>query len=203
MTVLAATAWKSNAELIADVARLGYLRKEWVTLDPTYGRGVWWKLWRPNVLVTNDQFVPGAMFNRDFCSLPFNDDEFDAVAFDPPYVSVGGRETSGIKKMHEGFGLTDAPTSPRGVQDLINAGLIEMHRVVKRGGIVLVKCQDYISSGKFWPGVYFTQWEADRIGFEMADRFLHLSTTSRPQPAHKRQMHARNNVSTLLVLRKR
>lgn len=40
--VLAATAWKTNADLIVDCARLGYLRKEWITLDPTYGRGLWW-----------------------------------------------------------------------------------------------------------------------------------------------------------------
>jgi hypothetical protein len=35
--ILAATSWRSNAELIADCAALGYLRANWLTLDPTYG----------------------------------------------------------------------------------------------------------------------------------------------------------------------
>ena len=37
--ILAIAKWSSNAALIADCARLGYLRKEWRTLEPTYGYG--------------------------------------------------------------------------------------------------------------------------------------------------------------------
>jgi hypothetical protein len=50
--VLAVAAWPTNAELIADVARLGYIRgRVW---DATYGRGVWWKLYRPACLLASD-----------------------------------------------------------------------------------------------------------------------------------------------------
>ena len=50
------------------------------------------------------------------------DETFDAVAFDPPYVSVGGRSTSGINGMHAAYGMDGAPLTPQGVQDDINAG---------------------------------------------------------------------------------
>lgn len=37
--VLSIQKWPSNGHLIADCARLGYLHKDWRTLDPTYGFG--------------------------------------------------------------------------------------------------------------------------------------------------------------------
>lgn len=205
--VLAASRWRSNAELIADCARLHYLRADWVTLDPTYGRGVWWKAWRPDRLVTcTDRLVPTGdetctYHGVDFRDLPMRDNSFDAVAYDPPYVSIGGRKTTGIADMHDRFGLTHAPTSPAGVQQLINDGLTEMLRVVKPRGIVLAKCQDYVSSGRLWPGTHHTLTHALDLGFELLDRFEHV-THPRPQPARARQVHARRNLSTLFVFRK-
>ncbi len=194
--VLAAYPWTTNADLIVDVARLGYLHVDDRVLDPTFGRGVWWKRWRPARLVTHDLGIDGV----DFRALPHADGEFDASVFDPPYVSVGGRSTSGISEMYERFGLLDAPTTPAGVQQLIDDGLGEVARVVRPGGLVLVKCQDYISSGKLWPGTHRTLCRADDLGLEIVDRFEHLAGP-RPQPRGRRQVHARRNLSTLLVLR--
>lgn len=200
MTVLAAHRWATNAELIADVAQLGYLRKEWVTLDPTYGRGVWWKKWRPDNLVTHDIAQDGV----DFRALPEDDKTFDAVAFDPPYVSVGGRKTTGMPDFHERYGLHVAPTSPQGLQYVIEDGIDEMRRVLKPKGILLVKCQDYISSGKYWAGTYETHDYAIGWGhFELIDRFERIQPNPRPQPSrNRRQVHARRNLSTLLVFKK-
>lgn len=203
--VLAASRWPSNAELIADCARLGYLRKEWVTLDPTFGRGVWWKLWRPDHLITCTNLPSDPDVDQcgiDFRRLPDGwHGAFDAVAFDPPYVSIGGRKGSGMAELHDRFGLIGAPTSPAGVQQLINDGLTEMHRVVKPGGVVLVKMQDYVSSGKLWLGTHYTLTHALALGFECIDRLEHIGNP-RPQPKRERQVHARRNLSTMLVLRK-
>lgn len=195
--ILAATEWANNAALIRDCAELGYLREEWRTLDPTYGSGRWWSLWRPNDLVTYHDKVDGS----DFRCLPHPDNSFDAIAYDPPYVSVGGRKTSGIHGMYDGYGLINAPNSPAGVQQLINDGLTEMYRLVKPKGNVLVKCQSYISSGKYWPGAQLTWQHAMDLGFKLTDVLQHISG-QRPQPFGRRQVHARNNYSTLYVLTK-
>lgn len=195
--IYAADFWRTNAELIADVAKLGYLKKEWRTLDPTYGNGTWWKLWRPDDLVAPDGYPD----TFDFRDTHFTDNAFDAVAFDPPYVSVGGRATSTIEGYHQRYGIDVAPNSPAGVQSVINDGLKEMQRVVKPNGIILCKCQDYISSGKLWLGTHHTLTWALAIGLKVEDRIEHLSQP-RPQPDHVRQVHARRNLSTLFVFRK-
>lgn len=200
--VLAASAWKTNAHLIADVARLGYLRKEWLTLDPTAGRMGWWKLWRPDNLVTHDIRLDGV----DFRALPHEDNTFDAVAFDPPYVAVGGHKTSSLGDFHDRFGLTETGhgtgnPDPKAVQALINDGLTDCARVTKPRGFLLVKCQDYISSGKLWPGTHLTVTHGLSMGLNYYDRLEHYGCV-RAQPSGRRQVHARRNLSTLLVFRK-
>ncbi len=208
--VLRATYWKSNAELIEDCVRLGYLKKKKRTLDGTYGRGIWWKNWEPKDLVKHDLLMDGT----DFRKLPYEDESFDQITYDPPYVSVGGRASSQIKEFYERFGLMGAPTSPDALQTLINDGLTEMHRLLVVKGYCLVKCQNYISSGQLHPGVYLTIKHAYSLGFVLKDEFLHIRKSAGPQPKDRtrkgkdgkriksKQQHARGNVSVLLVFRK-
>lgn len=200
---MAATEWPTNAHLIEDVARLRYLRREWRTLDPTYGRGNWWTRWRPEQLVVHDLILDGV----DFRDLPHSDDSFDAVAFDPPYVAKGGRETSGIKAMDERYGQITCPATPALLQEMIEDGLRSLCRVLRPRGILIVKTKDYISSGKFWAGTHKTTAAALALGFEQLDRFEHLGDPI-PQPPRMRadgepvrQHHSRRNLTTLLVFK--
>lgn len=200
--VLAATAWSSNAAMILDVVKLRYLTDEDFLLDPTYGRGRWWTKWRePNV--THDITLDGV----DFRDLPDADGIFDSVAFDPPYVAMGGRKTTGIQEFFERYGLTDAPKRPAELQAMNDAGLRECLRVVRKRGIVICKVQDYVTSGHLYPGTHLTLTAALAMGFKLEDRLEHLGK-ARMQPARTRkdgkpvrQHHARRNLSTLLVLR--
>lgn len=192
--ILAANNWTSNAELIADVARLGYIRDDDSVLDPTFGLGTWWKRYQPAHLA-----IP-VFPEFDFRDMPYKDDMFDVVAYDPPYVCIGGRTTTGIPEFHERYGLTETPRSPFGLQMYINEGLDECWRVARRH--VFVKCQSYISSGKLWPGEFKTYEHAMSLGLVLEDRFVHV-THPRPQPHRDRQVHARNNTSTLFIFRKK
>lgn len=196
MTVLAADRWRTNGHLIEACAQLGYLSPDDVVLDATYGRGSWWAQWQPAQLTTHDLALDGV----DFRSLPEPDDTFDAAAFDPPYVSVGGRATTTIPAFHDRYGMAGTPKSPLALQQLINDGLTELARVVRPRGVVLAKCQDYVSSGQLWVGTHHTLTHAMGLGFSVVDR-LEMLTDPRPQPPHRRQVHARRNYSTLFVLR--
>jgi hypothetical protein len=193
--VLAATAWADNAAMVLDCARLGYLREEWRTLDPTYGKGNWWTRWHPNELVTHDLAIDGV----DFRELPHKDGEFQAAVFDPPYIAQGGRDTSTTQNFLNRFGLVDVPKTTKGVQELINAGLSEVARVTR--GFILVKCKDYVNGGVLWLGTHHTLTHALVSGLECVDRLEHLSGTG-PQ-SQQRQVHSRRNFSTLFVFRSR
>lgn len=197
--ILAAQYWNSNASMIADCARLGYLDEDWLTLDPTYGKGNWWKEFSPNKLIAHDIKIDGV----DFRDLPYDDEYFDAVAYDPPYVSVGGRSTSGMPGFLDAYGLEEAPRTPDQLQEYINSGLVECARVLKKKGFLLVKCQDYISSGKLWIGTHWTQRCAISEGLEVVDRLEYLVAAPRPQPPGRKQVHARRNYSTLFVFQKK
>jgi hypothetical protein len=196
--VMATHAWRSNAYLIADCARLGYLREEWTILEPTYGYGTFWKVWHPPHLIGCDLDQSKSPDGRsiDFTKLPWPDRYFDAVVFDPPYKLNGNpSDTDGAD---ERFGV-DRYTGWRDRMDLIRRGLTECERVLG-DGYLLLKCQDQVCSGKVrWQTVDFTN-HARSIGLGLVDRFDLLRY--RAQPAGRRQVHARRNTSTLLVFKR-
>ena len=197
--VMAAYLWRTNAELIAHVAKLGYIKLDDHVLDPTYGRGKWWDEFRPHHLTHHDIVQDG----MDFRDMPYDANTFDVIAFDPPYVSTGGRTTTTMHDFQNRYGMGDAPRTPALCQELIDDGLTEMNRLCKPGGFILAKTQDYISSGKFWDGTYRTEKHAkETLKLIQHERFEHLSKKGRAQPKHTRQVHARRNLSTLFVFQK-
>lgn len=195
--VMAINQWRSNAELIEDCARLGYLRREWVTLDPTFGHGTFWKNWCPETLVACDLDPAKSPIGHavDFTALSYwPDGFFDAVVFDPPYKLNGTPDDTVDKR----YGV-HTPTRWQDRMELIEDGIDECSRVLGEG-YFLLKCQDQVCSGKVrWQTRVF----ADRArvnGLGLVDRFDFVSY--RAQPAGRRQVHARRNASTLLVFRR-
>lgn len=195
--ILGATRWPNNAELIADVARLGYIRETDTVLDPTYGRGNWWKTFTPNKLVAHDIKLDGV----DFRALPEADGSVDVVAFDPPYIAQGGRTSSTMQTFLGRYGLHESPQTRDGLHDLMCGGIAEAHRVLRPGGILLVKCMNYVNGGRYRLTAYDLLSDALTVGFRCIDEFVHLRTPG-PQPTRDRQHHARRNYSHLFILRK-
>ena len=192
--IYAAQHWPTNAHMIKDIARMGYLRSDTApVLDATYGEGVFWKLWQPLNFVTLDKHTP-AMVKGDFTNLPFRDNTFQAVVDDPPYKFNG--TPSPFEKRY-GVHL---PTRWQDRLKLICHSVEECIRVVKPKGYLLVKCMDQVVSGK-------VVWQTDIItniamaeGMKKVDRCDFL-VTPREQP-HERQCHFRRNYSSLLIFRK-
>ena len=181
--------------MIKDVARLGYLRREWRTLDPTYGLGNFWTEWQPEVLHKSDKYTATIGVNDDdFRNLMWTSGSFDAVVFDPPY-KLNGTPSPEEKR----YGV-EAPARWQDRIHLIIEGLVECARVLKPKGFLLVKCMDQVVSGK-------VVWQTDIVtnvvkeeGLVKVDR-LDFLTDPRPQP-HSRQVHARRNYSSLLIFQK-
>ncbi len=195
MTVLAARAWPSNGDLIADCFTLGYLHEDWRVLDCTYGEGVFWRKRRPTNLVTSD-LKPGAQMVADFTCLPFADNTFDAVAFDAPY-RLNGTPDQGFDHR---YGV-ETPTRWQDRMSLMQCGFIEAERVLAPKGYLLGKCQNQVCSGRVRWQVDIFGYIALLLGLEKVDQFEFL-TNPRQQPGDRRQVHARRNHSTMLVFQK-
>jgi hypothetical protein len=194
--VLAASAWPTNAHLVVDLRVLGYLRDEWLTLDPTHGLGTFWKLWQPRRLVACDLDPAKSPVGKsvDFCDLPWPDGHFDSVVLDGPY-KLNGTPTEDVDAR---YGVHRVATW-RDRMDLIRRGISECSRVLG-AGYLLVKCQDQVCSGKVrWQTDEFTE-HARSVGLRKVDRLDMLG--GRQQPGDRRQVHARRNHSTMLVFRR-
>ena len=191
MTVYAAHPWRNNAELIVACHELGYIRHEHRVLDPTYGRGSFWRLWRPSSgLVFSDLRTDGV----DFRALPWPAAAFNAVTFDPPY-KLNGTATVAVD---DRYGVAEY-ASHAARHQLIRDGITECARVLAPRGCLLVKCQDQVRGGKVrWQTREFAD-HGESLGLELVD-MLHI-LGGRAQPEGRRQVHARRNFSTMLVLR--
>jgi hypothetical protein len=185
--------WRTNGELIADVARLGYLDGH--VLDVTYGLGRFWTEWRPARLTAIDldpTKSPSLPEGADFRTLPYEDRSFDAVVIDPPYRFTGTAD----QPFDGAYGLEPSVRWQDRMQ-LILDGVTECCRVSR--GFVLAKVQAQVVSGRVrWQDVEVVR-TAETAGWRLVDRF-DLVTPQRKQPTGRRQVHARRNHSTLLVL---
>jgi hypothetical protein len=132
----------------------------------------------------------------DLGALPLGDNSAGSLVLDPPY-KLGGTPTSNhAGGMDDRYGI-DRSWKPADVMALYLAGMTEAARVVRPGGFVLVKCQDQISSGRLHLQTFDVLQTALLLDLEVVD-MLHL-VGGRPQPAGRRQVHARRNYSTLIV----
>lgn len=205
-----------NSVLIARVAPL-WLRPDDLVLDPTWGRGGWWRVFRPARLVTSDLDPVKGSVTSDYRALPHPAECFDVVAFDPAYVPQGGRTTSTIPQMQEAYGMLSAKATPKETAADIAIGIAECARVLRTGsrgldgkqpgGRLLVKCMDYVTGGVYFEGERFVGDAASAAGLSLWDKVIHHGGPG-PQPALnpdgtlRRQVHTRREHSVLLCFQK-
>lgn len=144
----------------------------------------------------------------DFRDLPEKSGSIDVVVFDPPYVSTGGITTTTVPDFRARYGMDNAKRTMAHVRHDIGIGMAEATRVLMPKGRLMVKCMDYVESGKFQQGHKFVLDVADMLHLVQVDEFLHVSGTG-PQPlknrngSPRRQVHARKAHSFLCVFAKR
>lgn len=188
---------QTNGPLLQTAAKLWVAPGDLV-VDVTYGLGNFWTLYRPERLVAHDLYTGDGV---DFRDLPEADESVDVVVFDPPYVAPGGRDSSGVKDMHKRYGMDQSARSPEAQFEVIDEGLAECERVLARGGRLLVKCMDYVWSGKLQLGRHRVVSTCITLGLSQVDEFVHVSGTG-PQPPGRRQVHSRRAHSFLCVFQK-
>jgi tRNA G10 N-methylase Trm11 len=187
----------TNAQLIANVACL-YLKDGMVIADVTYGRGNFWQkidLTKYDFHASDQATCPEAPY--DFRHLPYDDNTFDVLVLDPPYIS----HTHGNKFISQDTynNFSTAGMDHGDIIQMYSDGLKEAFRVVKPKGLVWVKCQDEMSDKQRWSHIEILNL-AETMRFKAEDLFIYVQ--SGKMPIRGKQIHARKNHSYLWVFKK-
>ena len=201
----------SDAELIS---RILYLHRAGPdVLDVTYGHG---RFWRPERLAgpgTAQRRVVGldrrlatkdldpsrrgpqvrSLAAGDFTSLPFAPKAFDVVVCDPPFLCKGSRDAP-MKRRY---------SANRSYADLLLAldkALPEFLRVLRRGGIVLLKIMDLTEGRRRrWAHIDVANLWASRLRLD--DVVVKLSPQTMDSPAWTSQQRTRSSHAYFMVFR--
>ena len=183
-----------------------YVEQGSVVADVTYGKGVFWRN-VPEGLY--DLQATDIQTGVDCRELPYANGEIDCVVLDPPYMhSPGGTAHSQQRPFEEYYRNNQAGGQTRrkyheAVLDLyLDAGR-EAHRVLRKRGVFIVKCQDEVCSNRqrFTHVELITEY--NHIGFTAEDLFV-VVRNNRPGVSRMvKQVHARKNHSYFLVFWKR
>lgn len=187
MPIYTATSWKDNGEMIADVARLGYI--DGLVLDCTYGLGRFWTEFIPDLLTGTDINLERSPLGIpiDFTDMPFENQSYDTVVYDPPYRLSGTPD----RNEDSDYGIEQMDWQER--YDLLLTGLVECCRVAKKR--ILAKCMDQVCNNAKRFQTFDFMVQAGHCGFKLIDRFDMLKTP----PWQRSQVHSRQNYSTLLI----
>jgi tRNA G10 N-methylase Trm11 len=172
--------------------------------DVTHGRGVFWNR------VDTEQYELAASDLRtgvDCRELPYADEDFDAIVFDPPYMHTpGGTAHNGHQNFEQYYANNDdAPGEKKyheAVLDLYFRAAREAWRVLRPDGIYLLKCQDEVCANKQRLTHVEIINELVAIGFTVEDLFVVVRRNKPGVSRLLRQVHARKNHSYFLVFRK-
>lgn len=196
----------SQEEIINDILALHSSNNQ-IDLDVTYSKGVFYKNGVVNQPTYKTDLYPQTedTIQSSSTDLPFEDNVFETVMFDPPFVIAGKtykeNEDANSSIIAKRFSAYENYTE---LKHHYSATLKELYRVLKNKGIVIMKLQNTISSGKQHMTHYFTVNEALRHGFYVKDEFVLLSKSKITSfgGRWKTQQHAMKYHSFFLVLQK-
>jgi len=182
-----------------------------VIADVTWGKGVFWQQVPKDRYVVHGSDIQTGTDCRD---LPYSNGSHDCVVLDPPYMEglfrrsrghLAGAGNYAAFRNHYSDGKKTSEGGPKyhaAVLDLYFRAGREAHRVLRDGGILIVKCQDEVSANQQRLTHIEITNEFAQIGFYAKDLFV-LVRTNRPAMSRMlHQEHARKNHSYFLVFMK-
>lgn len=185
----------NNSDIFPNILEI-YAKDNDTIIDITYGKGVFWR----NVNAEKYSFRPSDILTGiNYNYLPYKNNVIDMVVFDPPYMGHNGGKNYAVARNYN----VDVPKyDKRYIEKLYFGGIDEACRVLRKKGILVVKCQDEIQSGKQRLNHIELIQYCISNGFIIEDIFILVQKNS-PIMRHPYQLHARKNHSYFLVFRRK
>ena len=185
--------------------------------DVTWGKGVFWKKVPKNQYEVLPSDIAMGIDCRD---LPYENESIDCIVLDPPYMEgfyrkkkshkAGSGTHSAFSKAYSNGDEKNDDSQNNGtkkwhaaVTDMYFKAGFEAQRVLKKNGVLIVKCQDEVSAGKQWLTHVEIINEYEKYGFYSKDLFIIVRINKPSVSRLKKQVHARKNHSYFLIFIKK
>lgn len=167
--------------------------------DVTYGNGAFWKNRKQPRWKFDIQPLFPDVIACDSRALPFSGPALNSIMFDPPfltYVRAGRDHKAGKVQMTARFGgyWTYQELTDHYVGTIACAA-----RVLRKGGVFVVKCQDIIHNHRMHSTHTMVINECASRGLRLKDLFVLVAKHRMPSPQKGKQRHARSFHSYFLV----
>ena len=192
----------TNDEVFPHVLSL-YVELGATVADVTFGKGVFWRRVPSGAYrLLKSDLSTGVDARR----LPYDEKSLDAVVFDPPYMHTPGGSAHSNHQNYEAYYRNNEASSEKkyheAVLDLYFTAAREAWRVLREGGIYIVKCQDEVCANQQRLTHVELINELAKYGFVSEDLFVVLRNAKPGVSRLLRQAHARKNHSYFLVFLK-
>jgi SAM-dependent methyltransferase len=199
---LASVWFDADAELLEKMLDFYPRNRPELILDATVNTGRFWReSQRPVIgLDIEARHHPPVIGNN--LRLPFCNDSFDVVVFDPPHIPNQGKDRS--KDFNTRFGLVMKSPAENGYNfsHLYPPFVQEAYRILKPEGILFCKITDYVHGHRFqWAHVEFIK-AAATVGFCPCDCIVKIRKAPIVSPRWKKAHHARRHHCYWLIFRK-
>jgi hypothetical protein len=189
----------TNDEVFPFVLSL-YVAPESRVADVTFGKGVFWRRVPEGAYQVLATDLSQGVDCRD---LPYEDGAIDCVVFDPPYMHTPGGTAHEGHQNFEGYYKNNQANSDKkyheAVLDLYFTAAREAWRVLRQGGIYIVKCQDEVCANQQRLTHVEVINELTSLGFVTEDLFVVVRNGKPGVSRILKQAHARKNHSYFVV----
>ena len=187
----------SDRDVLSAIRQL-FLNGENFDLDPCYSTGKFYEdLERPLYKLDKKPQSDGVNQNDIMNGLPYSANTLKSIVFDPPFMfGTHGQTKNNI--MTKRFTMFDSWAE---LENMYKKSLEQFYIVLKVGGIVAFKCQDYTDSRTTLTHCFVHNWALEQ-GFKVEDLFIMVFKGGRIWNSNLTQKHARKYHSYWLVLKK-
>lgn len=178
-----------------------------IDVDVTYSKGVFYKSGEVKQPKLKFDLTPQTedTIQASSSNLPLEDSSVKCSMFDPPFVIAGKTyktNDEGSSKIAKRF---SAYENYEQLKEHYSSTLKELYRITDNNGIIIVKCQNTVSSGKQHFTHFFLMNEALKLGLYPKDEFILLSKAKMTSfgGRWKKQQHAMKYHSFFIVFQKK